>query len=71
MAEPVSNARSDGTPGLLRSNEATKLLAKSPRTLWTPADDCEIPVVGIDRSVRYDPANLQDYIEQQKHWKAG
>lgn len=71
MAEPVSNARSDETSGLLRSDEAAKLLAISPRTLWTLADDGEIPVVRVGRSVRCDPTNLQDYIERQKHWKAG
>ena len=71
MAEPVSNARSDEIPGLLRSDEAARLLAISPRKLWTLADDGEIPVVRIGRSVRYDPADLQDYIERQKHWKAG
>ncbi len=71
MAEPVSSARSDETPGLLRSDEAAKLLAISPRTLWSLADEGEIPVVRIGRSVRYDPADLQDYIERQKHRKAG
>lgn len=35
MAEPVSNARPVETTGLLRSDEAAKLLAISPRTLWT------------------------------------
>ena len=71
MPEPVSNARSDETPGLLRSDEAARLLAISPRKLWTLTDEGQIPVVRIDRSVRYDPANLQDCIERQKHWKAG
>ena len=71
MAKGVSTARSDRTPGLLRSDEAAKLLAISPRTLWTLADDGEIPVVRVGRSVRCDPANLQDCIERQKHWKAG
>ena len=71
MAEPVSNARSDKTPGLLRSDEAARLLAISPRKLWTLADDGEIPVVRIGRSVRYDPGDLQDFIERQKHRKAG
>ena len=71
MAEPVSNARSVEIPGLLRSDEAARLLAISLRKLWTLADEGEIPVVRIGRSVRYDPADLQDYIERQKHWKAG
>ncbi len=67
MAEPVSNARPVETSGLLRSNEVNKLMATSPRTLWNLADDGEIPVVCIDRSVRCDPANLQDYVERQKY----
>ena len=71
MPEPVSKARSDEIPGLLRSDEAARLLAISPRKLWTLADDGEIPVVRIGRSVRYDPADLRDYIERQKHRKAG
>ena len=71
MAEPVSNARSDEIPGLLRSDEAARLLAISPRKLWTLTDEGQIPVVRVGRSVRCDPANLQDCIERQKHWKAG
>ena len=71
MAKPVSNARSDEIPGLLRSDAAARLLAISPRTLWTLAKEDEIPVVRIGRSVRFDPADLQDYIERQKHRKAG
>lgn len=71
MAEPVSNARPVETPGLLRSDEAAKLLAISPRKLWTLTDEGQIPVVRIDRSVRYDPGDLHDFIERQKHRKAG
>lgn len=71
MAESVSNARSNEPSGLLRSDEAAKLLAISPRKLWALTDRGEIPVVRIDRSVRYDPGDLQDFIERQKHRKAG
>lgn len=71
MAEPVSNVRPVETSGLLRSDEAARLLAISIRKLWTSAKEGEIPVVRIGRSVRCDPADLQDYIERQKHRKAG
>ena len=50
MAEPVSNVRPVETPGLLRSDEAAKLLAISPRTRWTLTDDGEIPLVRVGRS---------------------
>ena len=71
MVEPVSSARPNEIPGLLRSDEAAKLLAISLRKLWTLADQGEIPVVRIGRSVRYDPTDLQNYIERQKHGKTG
>ncbi len=71
MNEPSSTAASDASPRLLRSDEASKVLSISPRTLWTLTDRGEIPCVRILRSVRYDPADLQDYIERQKHRKAG
>ena len=71
MTDPVSDARSNEPAGLLRSDEAAKFLAISPRTLWTLTKEGDIPVVRIGSLVRYDPADLQDYIERQKHRKAG
>lgn len=51
---------------LLRPDEAAKALAISPRSLWTRMDRGEIPCVRIGRSVRYDLADLQAWIEAQK-----
>ena len=52
---------------LMRPDEAAKALAISPRTLWALANRGEIPCVRIGRSVRYDPRDLQDWIEQRKN----
>lgn len=54
---------------LLTPKEAAALLSISERTLWTLTNNGEIPAVRIGRSVRYDPADLAAWIEQQKQCK--
>lgn len=51
---------------LMTASEAAQALAISPRKLWTMTNCGEIPCVRIGRSVRYDPADLQVWIEEQK-----
>lgn len=51
---------------LLRPQEAAKKLAISERTLWKLTKDKELPVVRIGRNVRYDPADLQAFIDQKR-----
>ncbi|HUW82040.1 MAG TPA: helix-turn-helix domain-containing protein [Phycisphaerae bacterium] len=51
---------------LLRPREAANILAISARKLWGLTNRGEIPCVRIDRAVRYDPADLEAYVEAQK-----
>ena len=53
-------------PLLLTSNEAAKILAISPRTLWDIKEAGKIRSIRINRLVRYDPQDLVAYIEKQK-----
>lgn len=53
--------------GLLTRQETAKLLGICERTLYdATAPRGELPVVHIGRSVRYDPADLRQWIENQK-----
>lgn len=52
---------------LLTPPEAAMALAISERSLWTLTHPRgPIPAVRIGRTVRYDPADLRIWIEQQK-----
>jgi excisionase family DNA binding protein len=51
---------------LLTANEAAETLRISQRKLWSLTNCGEIPCVRIGRSVRYDLADLQRWIEQRK-----
>jgi len=53
-------------PLLLKPKEAAKALAVSPRKLWSLTACGAVPCVRIDRAVRYDPADLRDYIQSLK-----
>ena len=55
-------------PLLLTPNEAAKMLAISPRTLWDLKSTGKVRCVRINRLVRYDPADLLVYIDKQKKW---
>lgn len=62
--------KNDGTHDakslLVNSNIAARLLSISPRTLFDLTKSGEVPHVRIGRLVRYDPADLTAWIEQQK-----
>lgn len=51
---------------LLTSEQAAKVLAISQRKLWSLKANGEIPVVRIGRLVRFDAADLQDFIGRAK-----
>jgi predicted DNA-binding transcriptional regulator AlpA len=56
---------------LLNARDAATALAISPRKLWELTNGGDIPCVRIGRAVRYDPADLQDWIAGQKQRGAG
>ena len=47
---------------LLTSKEAALALAISPRKLWALTQTGRIPCVRLDRSVRYRPESLGEYV---------
>ena len=51
---------------LLTVRQAAEALQISERKLWSMTASGEIPRVRIGRSVRYDPTDLQAWIERQK-----
>jgi excisionase family DNA binding protein len=51
---------------LLRPHEAADWLKISERTLWTLNQRGELPAVRIGRNVRYDLADLIDFVEARK-----
>jgi excisionase family DNA binding protein len=53
-------------PLLLTPREAARALAIGERTLWSLTRRGEIPVVRIGRAVRYDPRDLDVYVQAQK-----
>jgi len=53
-------------PLLLRPCEAARVLALSPRKLWSLTNMGTIPSIRIDGCVRYDPEDLKKWIQNQK-----
>lgn len=51
---------------LMTSKQAAEYLCISERKLWDLKKLQRIPVVRIDRSVRFDPDDLDAFIEQLK-----
>ena len=51
---------------LLKARDAAQSLAVSERTLWDLTNRGDLPCVRIGRAVRYDPADLVNWIERQK-----
>ncbi|MBX7168589.1 MAG: helix-turn-helix domain-containing protein [Pirellulales bacterium] len=49
---------------LLNAKQAAQALGISPRKLWSLTAGDQIPHVRIDRSVRYSPQALQNWIEE-------
>jgi excisionase family DNA binding protein len=55
---------------LLTIREAAAALAISERTLWTLTDTGAVPCVRVGRSVRYAPADLENYIARLRDLQA-
>ncbi len=51
---------------LLTPKHAAERLAISPRKLWSLTASGDVPCVRIGRSVRYDAADLADFVETLK-----
>lgn len=51
---------------LLRPREAAEWLKISERSLWSLTQRGDLPAVRIGRSVRYDLADLNTYVESRK-----
>ena len=51
---------------LLKPDEVAKILSICPRTLWQLTRDGKLPCIRINRSVRYDPKDLTEFIDNQK-----
>jgi predicted DNA-binding transcriptional regulator AlpA len=51
---------------LLKPDEVAKTLSICPRSLWTLMRQGKIPCVRINRSVRYDPRDITEFIHNQK-----
>lgn len=51
---------------LLTPRETAKAMGICEKTLWTLSNRGELPAVRIGRSVRYDVADLQAFIDRQK-----
>ncbi len=51
---------------LLRPRDAAAALSISERALWTLTASGKLPAVRIGRAKRYDPTDLQRFIESQK-----
>jgi predicted DNA-binding transcriptional regulator AlpA len=62
-ADPVESL---SAPLLVDRREAARMLAMSESWLWQATARGEVACVRIGRSVRYDPRDLQAYIDRQK-----
>ncbi len=66
-ANILPQLRGDTAPRmLLTAREAARVLAISPRTLWSHTKTGQIPAVRIGRSVRYAVTDLQAWIDRCK-----
>ncbi|MBP8911877.1 MAG: helix-turn-helix domain-containing protein [Phycisphaerae bacterium] len=54
-------------PLLLTASQAARALSLCEKTLWTLTKRGEIPAVRIGRAVRYDPRDLDAWIERAKN----
>ena len=71
MSELLVHKTLADMPRLLRVAEASRVLAISPRKLWSLTNCGDIPCVRIGRSVRYDPLDLSNWIESKKQHEGG
>ena len=51
---------------LLRPSEAAEQLAICQRLLWKHTKNGDIPCIRLGKAVRYDPADLQNWINRRK-----
>jgi excisionase family DNA binding protein len=58
------NTENQIVPMLISASEAAKVLAVSPRTLYTLTQRGELACVKIGRCVRYAPDALQEFIQK-------
>ena len=58
------------TQPLLDAKQTAKILAISPRKLWSLTNSGQIPHVRIGRSVRYSIDDLIEWIDGQKRGEA-
>ena len=67
MSEPKSKPPITAAqmPMLVTELQAAKMLAISPRSVWTLRDTGAIPYVRIHSSIRYRVADLEAYVAQQ------
>ena len=56
----------DPQPLLVDSRTAARMLAVSPRTLWSLTRQKTIQIVRIGRAVRFAVSELQRFVEQKK-----
>ena len=52
---------------LINSKQAAVYLCVSPRKLWDLSKSGRIPTVKIDRVVRYDLDDMNEFIDKQKN----
>lgn len=52
---------------LLTYREAARVLGVTERTVWTLVNSGMLPSVRFGRSVRIDPSDLREFIENAKH----
>ena len=64
--ERVERTATSLQPMLLTARQAAAALSISERTLWGLTVRGELPVVRIGRAVRYDPRDLQAWIDRSK-----
>ena len=71
----MDHANFESTPmtvaRLTTASQAADILCISERKLWDLTNRGEVPVVRIDRSVRYDVKDLLDWIEEKKQRPSG
>ncbi len=70
-AAPAANEDGELVQLLLTEKQAATVLAISVRKLWELRTKRAIPFVRIGRSIRYSPADLQAWIDDQKQRATG
>ena len=71
MIQVAPRRKAPGPVRLLSCREAASRLGISERLLWSLYNRGEIPHVRIGRCVRFDPGDLEDWIEHRKEGGRG